>query len=290
MITNLKEFPPVWISIAADEGDVDSTEATQSVSYERTGGTGELAVDCVKTLLASEVLHLRQAMHTYEKQRMASMMQALSEQMNAFHELLDENQRLKREISKINTVKDNTIAELENAMIGMKLDLAQLRNSEYHYRLNIVRLGFDLKKAHAEIHALHKTFGVPFDMPNELGAGRTSYVPRRRLSNSLTSAGSLDANVCLNELLPKKDPRLTRSRTIKDILDKSIRKENQNKDTGIAIMDKSPRRDVESSQKSPTVRPGPPAARASRSRSFVEPTRTRALVESEFMALGMQKR
>ena len=282
-----KEFPPLWISTAADEGDVDYMEA--GLSSER--------VDCIKTLSASEVLHLRQAMNTHEKQRMISMVQSLSDRMNTFHELLDENQHLKQEISNMNNDKDRQISErdkkiseLENAMIGMKLDLAQFRSSEDHHRLSIARLEFDLKKAHAENNALHQKREMPVDMPSELEAGRTSYAPRRRLSKSVTSAAypGIDVNVRLGEQLPKKNPLLTRSWSIKEsvsFLDRPLRKEDQDKAIGITLLEKS-----RSLQKSPTLRQEPPGVRASRSRSMVEPpTRARALIEAEFMPWACEK-
>ena len=282
-----KEFPPAWISIASDKGDVDYKEAEQS--SER--------VDCIKTLSAFEVMHLRQAMYTYEKQRMVLMVQALSDQMNAFHELLDENQQLKEEVSKMNKEKDRKISErdkkiseLENAMIGMKLDLAQFRSSEDHHRFSIARLEFDLKKAYAENNALHQKRGMPVDMPNELEAIRTIYAPRRRLSKSMPSAAhpDIDVNVLLGEQLPKKNPLLARSWSIKDsfsFLDKSFRKEDQYKDIGISLLEKS-----RSLQKSPTLRREPPGVRATRSRSMVEPpTRARVLIEAGFMPWGCEK-
>ena len=264
-----KEFPPAWISTASDEGCVDYMEAEQS--SER--------VDCIKTLSASEVLHLRQAMYTYEKQRMISMVQELSNQMNAFHEIFDENQHLKEEVSKMKLEKDSKISELENAMIGMKLDLAQFRSSEDHHRLSIARLEFDLKKAYAENNALNQTRDMPVDMPNEPEAGRTSYAPRRRQSQSMTSA----AYPGLGEQLPKKNPLLIRSWSIKEsfsFLDKSLRKEDK-----VSLLEKSG-----SVQKSPTLRREPPGVRASRSRSMVEPSiRARALIEVEFMPWGCEK-
>ncbi len=62
--------------------------------------------------------------------------------MTAFHKLLNENEHLKEVISKINkemdwniSERDRKISVLENAMIGMKLDLAQFRSSEDHHRL-----------------------------------------------------------------------------------------------------------------------------------------------------------
>jgi hypothetical protein len=276
-----KEFPPTRISTAPDEGDVDHMEAEQS--SER--------VDCIKTLSASEVLHLRQAMYTYEKQRMISMVQELSDQMNAFHELLDENQHLKEEVSNMKLEKDSKISELENAMIGMKLDLAQYRSSEDHHRLSIARLEFDLKKAYAENNALHQTRDMPVDMPNELeAAGRTSYAPRRQQSQSMTSAAypGIDVNVRPGEQLPKKNPLLTRSWSLKEsfsFLDKSLRKEDKDNAIGISLLEKS-----RSHQKSPTLRREPPGVPASRSRSMVEPsTRARALIEAEFMPWGCEK-
>jgi hypothetical protein len=276
-----KEFPPARISTAPDEGDVDHMEAEQS--SER--------VDCIKTLSASEVLHLRQAMYTYEKQRMISMVQELSDQMNAFHELLDENQHLKEEASKMKLEKDSKISELENAMIGMKLDLAQYRSSEDHHRLSIARLEFDLKKAYAENNALHQTRDMPVDMPNELeAAGRTSYAPRRQQSQSMTSAAypGIDVNVRPGEQLPKKNSLLTRSWSLKEsfsFLDKSLRKEDKDNAIGISLLEKS-----RSHQKSPTLRREPPGVPASRSRSMVEPsTRARALIEAEFMPWGCEK-
>jgi hypothetical protein len=281
-----KEFPPAWIFTTADEGDGDYLEAEESSE----------CVNCIKTLSASEVLQFRQAMHNYEKQRMISMVQALSDQMNAFHELLDENQHLKEEISKINkemdrntSERDRKISGLEKAMISMKLDLAQFRSSEDHHRLSIARLEFALKKAYAENNALHQKRGMPGDMPNEPEAGRTSYDPRRRLSKSLTSAAypDIDENVCLWEQLPKKNPPLTRSWSIKDsfsFLDKSVRKEDQN-NAGNSLLEKS-----RSPSKSSTLRREPPGVRANRSRSMVEPpTRARALIEAEFMPWGCEK-
>ena len=275
-----KEFPPVWVSTAADVGDVDHMEAEQS--SER--------VDCIKTLSASEVLHLRQAMYTHEKLRMMSLAQSLTDQMSAFHELLDENQHLKQEMSKMNKEKDRNISELENAMIGMKLDLAQFRSSEDYYRLSIVRLEFDLKKAYAENNALHQKRDMPVDMPIELEAGRTSSAPRRRLSKSMTSAAypGIDVNVRLGEQLPKKNPLLTRSWSIKDsfsFLDKSIRNVDQDNAIGISLLEKS-----RSLQKSRTLRREPPGVRASRSRGMVEPpTRAMALIEAEFMPWGCEQ-
>ena len=235
-----KEFPPTRISTASDEGDVDHMEPEQS--SER--------VDCIKTLSASEVLHLRQAMYTYEKQRMISMVQELSDQMNAFHELLDENQHLKEEVSKMKLEKDSKISELENAMICMKLDLAQFRSSEDHHRLSIARLEFDLKKAYAENNALHLMRDMPVDMQNELSAAYPG----------------IDINVSPGEQLPKKNPLLTRSWSIKEsfsFLDKSLRKEDIDNAIGISLLEKS-----RSHQKSPTLRREPPGVRASRSCSW----------------------
>jgi len=269
-----KEFPPVWVSTAADVGDVDHMEAEQS--SER--------VDCIKTLSASEVLHLRQVMYTHKKLRMMSLAQSLSDQMSAFHELLDENQHLKQEMSKMNKEKDRNISELENAMIGMKLDLAQFRSSEDYYQLSIVRLEFDLKKAYAENNALHQKRDMPVDMPSELEAGRTSSAPRRRPSKSTTSAAypGIDVNVRLGEQLPKKNPLLTRLWSIKDsfsFLDKSIRNVDQDNATGISLLEKS-----RSLQKSQTLCREPPGVRASRSRGMVEPpTRAMALIEAKLM-------
>jgi hypothetical protein len=104
--------------------------------------------DCIKTLSVSEVLHLRQAMYTYEKHRLVSTMQQLSTQMYAYHDLLEENQRLKREIIQVKEVKDEKISELENSIIDMKLELASAMSTEDHHRLRISRLEFDIKKVH----------------------------------------------------------------------------------------------------------------------------------------------
>jgi hypothetical protein len=165
--------------------------------------------------------------------------------MTAFHELLDKNEHLKEEISKINkemdwniSERDRKISVLENAMIGMKLDLAQFRSSEDHHHLSIARLEFALKKAYAENYVLYQKHGMLGDMPNKLEAGQTSYAPRQCLFKSMTCAAFPDINV--NDS-PKKNPPLTRSWSFKEsfsFLDKSLRKEDQN-NAGNALLEKS---------------------------------------------------
>jgi Spy/CpxP family protein refolding chaperone len=98
--------------------------------------------DCIKTLSVSEVLHQRQAMYTYEKHRMVSIMQQLSTQMYAYQELLEENQRLKKGIIEVSGVKDDKISELENSIIDMKLELASYKSTEDHHRLRIAKLEY----------------------------------------------------------------------------------------------------------------------------------------------------
>ena len=106
--------------------------------------------DCIRSLSVSEVLHLRQAMYTYEKHHMVSTMQQLSKQkMYDYHDLLEENQRLKQEIIQVKDVKDEKISELENSIVDMKLELALAMSTEDHHRLKISRLEFDTKTVHA---------------------------------------------------------------------------------------------------------------------------------------------
>ena len=106
--------------------------------------------DCIRSLSVSEVLHLRQAMYTYEKHHMVSTMQQLSKQMYDYHDLLEENQRLKQEIIQVKEVKDKKISELENSIVDMKLELALAMSTEDHHRLRISRLEFDIKTVHAK--------------------------------------------------------------------------------------------------------------------------------------------
>ena len=196
--------------------------------------------DCIKTLSVSEVLHLRQAMYTYEKHRMVSIMQQLSTQMYAYQELLEENQRLKKDIIEVNGVKDDKISELENSIIDMKLDLASYKSTEDHHRLRIAKLEFDLKK----VYAMHQRFGTrTIEEPKN---GRRSSAPC--MTQSSTTAAQPHFNVRLGEQIPRKKPLLTRSwsehqRNLKGafpILDGSFLKDVVDKVTGLSpVVDKA---------------------------------------------------
>ena len=171
--------------------------------------------DCIKTLSVSEVLHLRQAMYTYEKHRMVSIMQQLSTQMYAYQELLEENQRLKKDIIEVSGVKDDKISELENSIIDMKLELASFKSTEDHHRLRIAKLEFDLKK----VYAMHQRFGTPYTEQN----GRRSSAPCMTQSSTTTALPHFNAR--LGEQIPRKNPLLTRSWSehrsfLKDVVDK----------------------------------------------------------------------
>ena len=154
--------------------------------------------DYIKTLSVSEVLHLRQAMYTHEKHRMLSTMQQLSTQMYAYQDLLEENQRLKKEIIKINGVKDDKISKLVNSVIDMKLELASSKSTEDHHRLRIAKLESDLKK----VYAMHQRFGFSSN-------SRRSSAPCT--TQSFTTAVQPHFNVRLGEQIPRKNPLLTRS-------------------------------------------------------------------------------
>jgi hypothetical protein len=191
--------------------------------------------DCIKTLSASEVLHLRQAMYTHEKHRMLSTMQQLSTQMYAYHDLLEENQRLKKEIFKINGVKDDKISKLVNSVIDMKLELASSKSTDDHHRLRIAKLESDLKK----VYAMHQRFGFSSD-------SRRSSAPCT--TQSFTTAVQPHFNVRLGEQIPRKNPLLTRSwsehqRNLKSafpILDGSFLKDVVDKVAGLSpVVDKA---------------------------------------------------
>jgi hypothetical protein len=158
--------------------------------------------DCIKTLSVSEVLHLRQAMYTFEKHRMLSTMHQLSTQMYAYQDLLEENQRLKQEIIQVKGVKDDKISELENSIIDMKLELASSKSTEDHHRLRIAKLEFDLKK----VYAMHQRFGTPTDEEMHQNTRRKSDI-----TQSSTTAAQPHYNIRLGEQIPTKNPLLTRS-------------------------------------------------------------------------------
>lgn len=194
--------------------------------------------DCIKTLSVSEVLHLRQAMYSFEKHRMLFTMQQLSTQMYAYQDLLEENQRLKEEIIQVKGVKDDKISELENSIIDMKLELASSKSTEDHHRLRIARLEFDLKK----VYAMHQRFGTPTD--------EETLKSRRRsdITQSSTFAAQPHFNVRLGEQIPSKNPLLTRSwsehqRNLKGafpILDGSFLKDVVDKVAGLSpVVDKA---------------------------------------------------
>ena len=196
--------------------------------------------DCIKTLSVSEVLHLRQAMYTYEKHRMVSIIQQLSTQMYAYQELLEENQRLKKDIIEVNGVKDDKISELENSIIDMKLDLASYKSTEDHHRLRIAKLEFDLKK----VYAMHQRFGTRTN--EETQNGRRTSAPC--MTQSSTTAALPHFNARLGEQIPTKNPLLTRSwsehqRNLKGafpILDGSFLKDVVDKVTGLSpVVDKA---------------------------------------------------
>ena len=217
-----KEFPHV-------AGTKLASEAEEEMHREQNYN------DCIKTLSVSEVLHLRQAMYTHEKHRMLSTMQQLSTQMYAYQELLEENQRLKKEIIKINGVKDDKISKLVNSVIDMKLELASSKSTEDHHRLRIAKLESDLKT----VYAMHQRFGFSSN-------SRRSSAPY--MTQSSTAAAQPHFNVRLGEQIPRKKPLLTRSwsehqRNLKGafpILDGSFLKDVVDKVAGLSpVVDKA---------------------------------------------------
>eukprot|EP00571_Detonula_confervacea_P004066 CAMPEP_0172328846 /NCGR_PEP_ID=MMETSP1058-20130122/60565_1 /TAXON_ID=83371 /ORGANISM="Detonula confervacea, Strain CCMP 353" /LENGTH=637 /DNA_ID=CAMNT_0013045979 /DNA_START=121 /DNA_END=2034 /DNA_ORIENTATION=+ len=280
-----KEFPHVWRSEAA-KGDVDSTKteypSLDQVVDEREGRRAVNYNDCIETHPAAETLHLRNAMFDYERERMITMMESVSLQMNTYHELLDENLSLKQEVTQVKREKDeverekdNIVSELEKSLIEMKLTLAQCQGREDHHRLSMVRLQLDLKNAQDENHKLHQKPVIP---------------ERRRgslLTKSLSSAES--PNVRSDEPMKNKKSPLTRSwfgKEGKSCLDSSSRSEDNGRGLGASFLNQSFRRITEQHQKSPKdIEPPPPklVVPPIRSRSFVDPKKAKALKESEFM-------
>jgi hypothetical protein len=156
--------------------------------------------------------------------------------MYAYQELLEENQRLKKEIIKINGVKDDKISKLVNSVIDMKLELASSKSTEDHHRLRIAKLESDLKT----VYAMHQRFGFSSN-------SRRSSAPY--MTQSSTAAAQPHFNVRLGEQIPRKKPLLTRSwsehqRNLKGafpILDGSFLKDVVDKVTGLSpVVDKAP--------------------------------------------------
>ena len=231
-----REFPHVAGTERPDE--VFASEAGEDKHPYITEG-GQSYNDCIKTLSVSEVLHLRQAMYTFEKHRMLSTMHQLSTQMYAYQDLLEENQRLKQEIIQVKGVKDDTISELENSIIDMKLELASSKSTEDHHRLRIAKLEFDLKK----LYAMHQRFGTPTDEETHQNSRRSSDI-----TQSSTTAAQPHYNIRLGEQIPTKNPLLTRSwsehqRNLKSafpILDGSFIKDVVDKVAGLSpVVDKA---------------------------------------------------
>merc|ERR1712194_513885 len=107
------------------------------------GGGGDHAVDytdCVPTLSNAETTHLRNAMHNHEKQRLMETMEQFSRQMEAFHEVLEENDALKQEMSRAKRENEEKVSDLEKRFIDTKLALAQCQSREDHTRLKTGRL------------------------------------------------------------------------------------------------------------------------------------------------------
>ena len=57
--------------------------------------------DCIKILSDAEISQVRNAMHDHGKERLATMAKRVSHQMEAFHELLEENHSLKQVMTRV---------------------------------------------------------------------------------------------------------------------------------------------------------------------------------------------
>lgn len=300
----LKAFPHIRAAHHGNgEDDADSTAAERSSFEQERSGVMKTGIDygdCIKTLSEDEMLHLRSAMYGYEEQRAKSMMNNLSNQMKAWHQLAEEKQSLEQELSRVTKEKDDMISELERSVIDMKLQLAQLQSQDDHHRLRINELEMNLKNARDE---------NPRGDPT---ADRRTSVPPRRLTRSMSSAESPGTNVRAAILQPinkpgaeksdmniralvqpiKEDPSgkkspLTRSWFGKEglsFLDRSFRREDK-AEIG-ASTHASPAQAQDTSAKNDTS-PRRPATHK-RTRSLVVPKKAQvAPKESSFMPWGL---
>jgi len=316
-----KEFPHIRgnskIKLRASARSVDSMKAELSVdsSCWTAGCSTDQEVeeerapkvdcnDCVGTLSDAEISHLRNAMQSYEKNRVMTMMEHLSNQMHAFHELLEENEALKDEINQVKKEKESKVSELEQnlidmeqTLIDMKLNLALCQSREDHTRLTMAKLEMDLKKSNDENQTLKQKLGGPEE---QLKAERRN---SRLLTKSLSSAELPDNNVRSGEPMKRKNRLLTSSwfgkEGLNNFLDRSNpRGDDPRKGVDDSFSDKVLMSAIEHPAKSPEGRGSPTKGKSpprrprkihARSQSFIDPKKARALKESEFMHWNSDK-
>ena len=81
----------------------------------------------------------------------------------SYHDLLEENQKLKEEVARLEMKKEDRLAsedkvdELEQSLVEMKLELATFRSKEDHYKLSVGKLEAELKMAQEENEKLKQS-------------------------------------------------------------------------------------------------------------------------------------
>ncbi|KAL7544272.1 hypothetical protein ACHAWF_007656 [Thalassiosira exigua] len=277
-----KEFPHIQMKNSTPHGSVDSLRAEQSVDSRISDGDVEFDDqgvdynDCVSTLHERELLELRSSLMNYEKHRVTVMMNHLSHQMKHFHNLLDENQSLKQDISQATRGESRVseleakVADLEKSLIEMKLTLALCQSREDHHKMDMANLEMELTNTKNENYQLKQKLGLNVESPRSL---RNS-----SLTKSMSSAGSPNSNVRSGET-SKKKTWFGRDRS--KGLSASFMEMSFQKEKIIA-----PTESMESNK--PATRPRPTVTH--RSRSFIEPAKVRASKESEFMPWGTSEK